>query len=501
MSIRARRLPVLALLAALVLAAATSAQKVFRDDKYGFDVKTVSKWVGVPIQPTEKTTVAKWASPRNERNYPGRMYVHLFDRRKDEKRKELEELEGKLPKTVDLSALFNQKARSFQSWIRRNRRGLELPAPEQIQVKTTDGKKIRANVYTTEYGAMKDPRFRDRVGYYTVILVVTLPDKEYAVELSCGAAVKKKYRGKFRKVIESFRLRADGIKPTAAKVEPGSGQPNPQRTERDAAREEARRRAREDKTRVKGWWYVESENYLIVTNTPAKRKGRIRDLKRRLEAMRSLYERDFPPREPIKAISIVRVCKDNQSYYQYGGRPGTGGYWYSAAKELVLFHRGDKNFARSVLNHEAFHQYIYYACGEINPHIWYNEGHADYYGGADVIGNRAVIKPNRMRVDTIKTAMRTGQYVPLPTFLNYTQGQYYRKAGLCYAQGWSLAYFLNRGIERAHPWSQIVPTYYRVLLETGKSKKAHEAAFKGVDLAALDEAWKAYITRKKKVRA
>ena len=35
-----------------------------------------------------------------------------------------------------------------------------------------------------------------------------------------------------------------------------------------------------------------------------------------------------------------------------------------------------------VLYHEAFHQYIYYAVGEVAPHDWFNEGHGDYFSGA-----------------------------------------------------------------------------------------------------------------------
>jgi uncharacterized protein (DUF433 family) len=306
--------------------------------------------------------------------------------------------------------------------------------------------------------------------------------------------VKRKYRASFLRAARSFALlesaapRGNGPSPSATESAP------------TAARDEARRRARENAERVAGWWYLESENYFIVTDTPLKKKSRITDLRRQLEAIRKVYERDFPPPKPIDAVSIVRVCKDQASYHHYGGRPGTGGYWNALGKELVLFHRGEKAFARSVLFHEAFHQYIYYACGEIHPHTWYNEGHADFYGGAEVIGSRAIIRPNRMRVDTIRGALRAGSYVPLPEFLRYSQAQYYRRSELCYAQGWSFAYFLNEGIERGHPWSRIAPTYFKTLVETGDGEKALAAAFQGVNLEELDAAWKRFIIDKRMVR-
>jgi len=463
------------MVALFALTTAASAQKVFTEYPCFSSLKTVPKWVAVPVQPTERNTVVKWASPRDERRYPGRMMVHVFDRKAGE------DQEGALANP------FFRPSRSFREWAKRYRRGLVLDAPASVEAKGASGGKVTGQLFETTYGERNDPRLGPRTGYFTIIAIFALQEREYALEIYCGAAVKKKYRRTFLRVVKSFRFIAAGKKDVAA-------------AQATSPREAARRRARQDAERVPGWWYMESENYFIVTNTSGKRKTRINDLKRRLEAMRELYERDFPPVKPITAVSIVRVCKDMQSYRHYGGPPGSGGYWNSAAQELVIFHRGEKNFARSVLNHEAFHQYIHYACGEINPHIWYNEGHADYYGGAEVIGNRAVIRVNKMRVDTIRGALRTGTYVPLKKFLRYTQAQYYRNAQLCYAQGWSLVYFLTRGVDKAHPWHRILAVYFKTLLDTGKPKQALDTAFKGVDLPALDAAWKKFILEKKKVR-
>jgi hypothetical protein len=479
------RLLWLGLVSALVLLTTTApAQKRdFRDEKYGYAVRTVPKWVGVPVQPTEKFSVAKWASPRDERRYPGRMFVYMFDR--TEKKED--------PRVQKLERLIrhpSMNVRSFQDWAKLYRRGLVLDNPTDIKLKDLSGSPITARLYETTYGEQNKSRSGPPTGYFTVIAVITLPEREYAVELYCGSAVKKKYRSTFLKVARSFELLES----------PGRTNTNSGASAANSPREEARRRARQDAARVPGWWFVESENYFIVTNTPPKKKARILNLKRDLEAMREVYKHDFPPVKPIEAISIVRVCKDHQSYRHYGGPPGSGGYWYSAAQELVLFHQGNKDFARSVLFHEAFHQYIHYACGEIHLHIWFNEGHADYYGGSEIFGKRAVIRMNRMRVDTIRAAMRNSKYVPLPQFLKFTQRQYYRRASLCYAQGWSFVYFLNKGVDPEHPWSRILPTYFKTLIAEGDQNKALDTAFQGVDLTALDEAWKKFIIDKRVVR-
>ena len=86
----------------------------------------------------------------------------------------------------------------------------------------------------------------------------------------------------------------------------------------------------------------------------------------------------------------MRVCGDRKEYHEYGGPGGSAGYWNSGSEELVFYDasRSKKidDDTVSVLYHEAFHQYIYYSVGNVAPHSWFNEGHGDYYAGADLKG-------------------------------------------------------------------------------------------------------------------
>jgi hypothetical protein len=55
----------------------------------------------------------------------------------------------------------------------------------------------------------------------------------------------------------------------------------------------------------------------------------------------------------------------------YGGPGGSAGYWNWGTQELVFFDDkgGDgRNDTWLVLNHEAFHQFIFYFYGNISPH-------------------------------------------------------------------------------------------------------------------------------------
>ena len=139
----------------------------------------------------------------------------------------------------------------------------------------------------------------------------------------------------------------------------------------------------------------------------------------------------------------------------------------------------------AVLYHEAFHQYIYYSVGNVAPHSWFNEGHGDYYAGAKYKGGKFKIEPFDWRVGTIKGAIVTGQrkvvkeengrrqydgnggYTPLPDFVRFTQGEYYSYPGICYAQGWSLIYFLREIVPKNkkynEKWGHILQVYFDTL--------------------------------------
>ena len=277
---------------------------------------------------------------------------------------------------------------------------------------------------------------------------------------------------------------------------------------------------------VRGWDAEDLDHYIVVdhiTDEPLLRK-----IWRDIEAIRELYVELFPPTARIDAVSTVRVCKDRDEYIRYGGAARSAGYWNSVTEELVLFDAAKKVRGKRpkdddtfiVLYHEAFHQYIHYASGELPPHSWFNEGYGDYFSGARIKGGRVRgIGPNPWRLRTIQWAIKTGQYVSWPKIIRYEQKDYYANAGVCYAQGWSMIYFLNEArVVRKHPeWRSILPTYF----DTLKSAYAEElaaldedertnegaraaagqvareaavtAAFEEVDLSAIEVAWKEFV--------
>jgi hypothetical protein len=177
------------------------------------------------------------------------------------------------------------------------------------------------------------------------------------------------------------------------------------------------------------------------------------------------------------------------------------------------------------LYHEAFHQYIHYACGELPPHPWFNEGHGEYFGGARIKDGKVRsidVVPESARV--IARAVDQGRHVPWKEMIRYEQGQYCNpdKVEICYAQGWSMIFFLRRSPElEKHPeWARIIPTYFQTLRDAYRAalaalpeggngadrlalakagfearQQALDAAFYGVDLAEIEKAWIEFVLR------
>ena len=123
---------------------------------------------------------------------------------------------------------------------------------------------------------------------------------------------------------------------------------------------------------------------------------------------------------------------------------------------------------------------------------------------------------NPWRVKLIKYAVMVQQYVHWKDILHYEQPQYYANPAVCYAQGWSMIYFLrtSKEVAKRPEWARILPTYFDALktawaeelakieakgqkddklarAKAGLSarERALDQAFTGVDLDEIERAW------------
>jgi len=302
--------------------------------------------------------------------------------------------------------------------------------------------------------------------------------------MNCGGPLEKSYSSSFRNIAKSFKWFDDKAKDVETL------------DVLDGINITPLKRRQIERGMVKGWDVIVSpkKNYIILYNTKNDKNDLLaRVIAKRIEMIREqVYEVQFPPSKPITTVCIVRVCGDLKEYHAYGGPGGSAGYWSSGDEELVFYDasasKKPDDDTLSVLYHEAFHQYIYYSVGNVAPHSWFNEGHGDYYAGAELKGNKFVIKPFRWRVGVIKNALVEGTrgfseveddkgkkhkqwegrgYTPLQDLVRFSQGEYYSYPSVCYAQGWSLIYFLREIVPNdkkyAAKWGKILDTYFAVL--------------------------------------
>ncbi len=235
---------------------------------------------------------------------------------------------------------------------------------------------------------------------------------------------------------------------------------------------------------IEGWNYLESpkRQYVLIYSDGVDEKL-IRTIAVEVESLRAqVYEILFPPDRPIKAVSVIRVCKDQTQYQAYHAPGGSAGYWSSHDKELVFYEdASNKKDSLRVLYHEAFHQYIYYSVGAMAPHSWFNEGHGDYFYGHNFKDGRWQLGKSLARTDEASKAKRAGKVPPLEEWLRWEQPEYYGRTQKNltiyenYALGWELVYFL-RGTKKAE-YRGILDRYFNTL--------------KGLVTAAHDERAKA----------
>lgn len=282
---------------------------------------------------------------------------------------------------------------------------------------------------------------------------------------------------------------------------------------------------------VRGWKAEDTENFIVVYDTPD--VPLVRKILGDLEVIRKEYEKLFPAQKPVTAVSTVRVCKNREEYMTYGGMAGSAGYWNWMSEELVLYDAekevkgGGKTDADTfiVLYHEAFHQYIHYSTGELPPHSWFNEGHGDFFSGARVRdGKVRGIGPNPWRAEYIQAMVAAGKSVPWVEIVDFEQADYYRgdRVGLCYAQGWAMIYFLRTSpvVAKRPEWAAILPKYFDTLksawadelakltaagkqddrlkrAEGGLAARKHacKVAFEGIDFDAIDLEWQEFVRK------
>jgi hypothetical protein len=528
---------------------------VWYEDKVdlGFKLKAPKDWEFVPPSPLEPNLVGKYAPPNSQyMNLGGDAVLFLnvwlvkFDRRAGTQRKE-EKKSG--DQTIQVGSKGSKDIHSWMSERLDEGTQWSCPDPKGEPIK---GVPVKATAFlyegmSTNGRAGAEPK---PIRCY-VALFELAPQVEVAL-VGIGPS-----ESKWRPYQKAYETMAKSFQPVAV-AGLAAGAPA---LEANSPRGKKRAQLELEIAKSPDWSLYETPNYFIVANNFADKQF-IEELKGRLEGIRSIFEQDYPPSEARKIktepaakpgasgapgapgedgepgqpsayggapddsdrtssatdpmelsrTSVVRVCKDEDQYHQYGGPSGTGGYWLWVEEELVIYddkeERG-RDFTWGVLSHEAFHQYIFYFYGNISPHSWYNEGSGDFYYGFEYKHGKFKLGPARNRLENVQELIQQDRHLDLKDFVRWTKDQYYGsnkgngrggsklEGWECYAQGWSLIWFLRTGAGKAKGWQKswgsILDTYLDTLVESGDLEKAVDRAFEGVDWDAFQQSWLDYI--------
>jgi hypothetical protein len=419
----------------------------YKDESNGFQIQIPDKWDQVPTKFQEVALVGKWSGRAKRGGITPGLFVLRF-------------LQPKQETPVTPGAAVAQGVPGYESMMRFQEKNVweyvdQFFGEKEIIEDDPDfklsSKALTAHlrVYREKVGGAAGDRHVQEGQLLMVaaeVRTVEPSDSVYGVVYGCAVADEENMVATFKNSIRRFKI----VEPDDEETdEEGGGTTDADIFVSSEQKPDEWRAARKRKLEgLKDWDALDTKNYLIVYNKEVKR-ALLKKIAVHIEQIRAdVYEKLFPPSREVKAISVVRVCKDLEEYHRYGGPGGSAGYWARGDEELVFFQdKSNKKDSLRVLYHEAFHQYIHYAVGDVAPHSWFNEGHGDYFAGHDCVGDKFVAKPFRWRTGIIANALGQKSYVPLEKFLKYSQAEYYANPGLCYAQGWSFVYFL-REVER-----------------------------------------------------
>ena len=192
----------------------------------------------------------------------------------------------------------------------------------------------------------------------------------------------------------------------------------------------------------------ETRHYILRTDVDA---DLATDLSRRLDAMYDEYAQRLAKFAPAKSEKKrdVYVFANQADYIGLTGNPHSAGE-FNASRQLLAatLVKQDRDWLRRTLQHEAFHQFAFYAVGPKLP-LWLNEGLAVVFQEGIFTGNGfkiGQVPPWRARL--LQADISGGKIVDFREFLTmgnekWTQNMSEDSTSLSqYNQAWAMAHFL-----------------------------------------------------------
>ena len=228
------------------------------------------------------------------------------------------------------------------------------------------------------------------------------------------------------------------------------------------------------------WRWTDSENFTIIDNLDTGRRF-ASSLSQELPRMGAMYAAALPtPLDGSNTLCVARIYRDRGEYLAAvpEGMEWSAAYWSPLRRELVAYlpDGGEAELMRTI-RHEAFHQYLSYACSMIAVSPWLNEGYAQYFEDVESMewGRGIAATPDDLE--------RVSASLPGVMLMDYDE--FYAgddvERHVKYRLAWSLAVFLEKGAPkvRFNPFGTLKDDYVKTLLKTRDMRKATMSALLG----------------------
>ena len=290
--------------------------------------------------------------------------------------------------------------------------------------------------------------------------------------------------------------------PTAAPAWGFRGASAPASTNRSGEFVASKRQVTDSIRNSPDWWYVETEHYIILSDMKSRFRPLVMRLQTDIETLRTAFAQAMPPRQPIAAVSVIRLFATSEEYVNYvsPNLQWSGGQWMPMQKELVIRpidwggSQEQRDRVLKAVYHEAFHQYLFYAYDMVQPSPWFNEGHAAYFENARVSAAGVTVDEDEDKAAIVEDLIRSGQLDIAPVVRMSSYADFYGQADATrqkhYSEAWALVYYLRRATagEKTSPYSGILSRYCDALWSTRAGAKATAAALAGVRIDELNRA-------------
>ncbi|MEE9403282.1 MAG: DUF1570 domain-containing protein, partial [Algisphaera sp.] len=176
----------------------------------------------------------------------------------------------------------------------------------------------------------------------------------------------------------------------------------------------------------------------------------------------------------------------------------SGGMFFVLPKRHGLAtwtHGRSRSQTRRILQHEGFHQFAFEHFGQRLP-AWMNEGLAQYFEDAVLLDRGfelGLADPDR--IERVRQSITNGSALPLASLMKLASKDWHHtlttndsRAGLLYAQSWSLVYFLIHGNHGMYQVS--FENYLRYLGEGIDADNAFRRAFGTNAVPAIENHWR-----------